>query len=491
MKFTQVVTIAAVIPAVLAGGGGNKKTYGPIGNIKNIVLVQSSTLPFGGTLLTQRRAQLCMENRSFDHFLGYWARTRQGVEAIPNGASNVSPTGETIYSTDKATYISTYDPDHAVLGVTEEIYGPNIPTINAPSVGPATMSGFVMANSVAWNTTDASKLHEVIDGFNPAMLPITTTLASEYAVFDHWYAGVPGPTFPNRAFIMSATSNGMYFNSASDILSGFPQKSIFGALDDAKVSWKNYFGQVPTSLVFKDVRNIPDVLTKLHTMNTFYSDVASGNLPAFSMIDPILFSLPGVPANDNHPPHDIARGELLIKNIYEALRAGPNWHQTLFIITYDEHGGFYDHVSPPDSGIPSPDAASASSTVFKFDRLGVRVPTIMISPWIKKGTVMSFPSGPTANSKFEHSSFSATIKKEFGLDSFLTQRDAWAGSFESVYNLTSPRTDCLTKLPAAPQISLSERLTRTAFITDQITDIENEFEEIVTIFKAIVAGKTP
>jgi phospholipase C len=141
----------------------------------------------------------------------------------------------------------------------------------------------------------------------------------------------------------------------------------------------------------------------------------------------------------------VANGQRLVKEVYEALRAGPQWNQTLLIVTYDEHGGFYDHVATPTAGVPSPDGVRGPPPFFfKFDRLGVRVPTIMISPWIKKGTVVGRASGPTDTSEYEHSSIPATIKKIFNLSSdFLTKRDAWAGTFEHIFTeLDQPRTDC-------------------------------------------------
>ncbi|KAB1220028.1 Non-specific phospholipase C3 [Morella rubra] len=115
----------------------------------------------------------------------------------------------------------------------------------------------------------------------------------------------------------------------------------------------------------------------------------------------------------------------------------------LFVITYDEHGGFYDHVPTPVTGVPSPDGlVGAAPYYFKFDRLGVRVPTLLISPWIERGTVLHGPSGPEPTSQFEHSSIPATVKKIFNLKEFLTKRDAWAGTFEGVLTRNSPRTDC-------------------------------------------------
>jgi len=146
----------------------------------------------------------------------------------------------------------------------------------------------------------------------------------------------------------------------------------------------------------------------------------------------------------------VAEGEKFIKRIYEALRASPVWNETLFIITYDEHGGFYDHVPTPLK-VPNPDGLNSSNPEFNFTRIGVRIPTVMISPWINKHTVVHGPSGPFEDSEYEASSISATLKKVFNISNFLTKRDEWAGTFEHVVmNRTEPRTDCPEKLPDIP-----------------------------------------
>ena len=149
--------------------------------------------------------------------------------------------------------------------------------------------------------------------------------------------------------------------------------------------------------------------------------------------------------NDNHPPHSIKEGEKFLKMVYETLRSSPQWNQTLFLLTYDEHGGFYDHVPPPLA--PKPDHATTHNSLpnFDFDRLGVRVPTIVISPWVEKGNVIRGPS--PSGGHFEHSSIAATVKKVFGLKYHLTRRDAWAATFDVAVTRKSPRTDCPMKLP--------------------------------------------
>jgi phospholipase C len=173
------------------------------------------------------------------------------------------------------------------------------------------------------------------------------------------------------------------------------------------------------------------------------------------VIEQRYFDLKILPGNDDHPSHDVAEGQKFVKEVYEVLRSSPQWNEILFIITYDEHGGFYDHVPTPVKNVPSPDdIVGPEPYYFKFDRLGVRVPTIMISPWINKGTVVHGPNGPYPSSEFEHSSIPATVKKIFNLKSdFLTKRDAWAGTFEGILQLRdSPRTDCPDKLPTPAKL---------------------------------------
>lgn len=168
------------------------------------------------------------------------------------------------------------------------------------------------------------------------------------------------------------------------------------------------------------------------------------------MIEQRYFDCKEFPANDDHPSHDVARGQRFVKEVYETLRASPQWNETALIITYDEHGGFYDHVPTPVVGVPQPDGiVGPDPYYFKFERLGVRVPSFLISPWIEKGTVIHEPNGPTPTSQYEHSSIPATVKKLFGLHSnFLTKRDAWAGTFENYFKIRkTPRTDCPEKLP--------------------------------------------
>jgi len=186
-----------------------------------------------------------------------------------------------------------------------------------------------------------------------------------------------------------------------------------------------------------------------HDMQRFLDDAANGTLPSFSFLDPIYSDSPNYPATDEHPDHDVGLGDHLIAEVYQAVRNGPLWNKTLFLVVYDEHGGFFDHVGPPHDS-PNPDGIVAQDCYppFNFDRLGVRVPAIVASPWIPKATVVHEPA---TSSHFEHSSLSATLLNLLIPDqTFLTKRDSWAAPFDFVLSLDSPRTDCPTSLPLGP-----------------------------------------
>eukprot|EP01121_Diplochlamys_sp_Union-15-3_P002353 TRINITY_DN1205_c0_g1_i2.p1 TRINITY_DN1205_c0_g1~~TRINITY_DN1205_c0_g1_i2.p1 ORF type:complete len:267 (-),score=59.07 TRINITY_DN1205_c0_g1_i2:104-904(-) len=191
------------------------------------------------------------------------------------------------------------------------------------------------------------------------------------------------------------------------------------------------------------------------TLDGFFDDCADGKLPTYSFVEPRYYTIDDTyPANDQHPSHDVAEGEKFLKQLYEAVRNSPQWNSTALIILYDEHGGFYDHVPTPTygDGVPNPDGKIATNG-FNFTRLGVRIPAIIVSPWIEKGTVVHEPKGPYPTSQYDHSSIAATMKKVLGLPKFLNNRDAWAGTFEDIFlQRSTPRTDCPSTLPDPPVV---------------------------------------
>ena len=195
------------------------------------------------------------------------------------------------------------------------------------------MSGFVKAYDYGNNTLDG---RFIMKCFDPKHVPVITTLAQDFLLIDQWHSGVPGPTEVNRAFAASATSYGYATNN--DILYhlGMPQKPIFETLENANKSWNVYFSDAPTMIGFQWTWAHLD---RYKGLSTFYDDASAGTLPAFSWVEPAYFDFFGTPATDQHPDHDVAEGERLIKSVYEALRASPAWNNTLLLVTYDEHGG--------------------------------------------------------------------------------------------------------------------------------------------------------
>jgi len=286
---------------------------------------------------------------------------------------------------------------------------------------------------------------QVMSCFNHTSLPILNTLAMEYTLFDHWHASVPGPTQPNRAFLQSCSSNGDTDGDTETLAVGYPQRTLIQNLMDAGLTWKDWYEDFPTAFLMSQLRTYP---FNFDTMDAFYTACQKGELPDYSFVEPRYFSVSDLLlANDQHPSHEVSQGELLLKNIYEAVRASPQWNSTALIITYDEHGGFYDHVPTP-LNIPSPDGIVATDHPFDYKRSGIRVPTIVVSPWVQKGRVVHRPvNGPTPTSEYEHCSIAATMKKVYNLTQFLNNRDAWAAPFDDIFDLSAPRTDCPQTLP--------------------------------------------
>ncbi|KAI3976030.1 hypothetical protein MKX01_016713 [Papaver californicum] len=395
-----------------------------------IIIFQSSYPSSAAQQPIKTIVVLVLENRSFDHMMGWMKKTiNPNINGVTgnecNPISTKSPS-QSVCFTDDAQFVDP-DPGHSFQATRDQVFGSNSST--------PTMNGFVeQALTMSTNLSET-----VMKGFKPEAVPVFASLVSEFAIFDRWFSALPGPTEPNRLFVYSGTSHGATSHVKKQLLMGFPQKTIFDSLHEDGMEFGIYFQTVPTTLFYRSLRKLK-YISKFHQFDSsFKKDTSEGKLPSLTVIEPRYFDLIRAPANDDHPSHDVANGQKFVKEIYEALRSSPQWNETLFIITYDEHGGFYDHVTTPYENVPNPDGNTGPAPFFfKFDRLGVRVPTIMVSPWIKKGT------GPAPNSEFEQSSIPATIKKMFNLSSnFLTHRDAWAGTFEEVVGeLTAPRTDC-------------------------------------------------
>ena len=390
---------------------------------------------------------LMLENRSFDHMLGYLYSAQgnvspltsqpfeglTGTETNPDGKGGTVGVYQITPSTPSAYFMPGADPGEGYKATNSQLYG----SITAPAAGtPAPMTGFVTdyAYTLGWQAKDPT--YTVLPGtipsmimgcFTPQALPVLSALATGYAVCDHWFASVPTETMPNRAFVCAATSMGQ----VDDNTKSFAVPSIFGSLGAAGQTWGiyGYTNRPLTADDFTDIAGAAGGTIGLFT--DFQAACAAGTLPNYTFLEP-SWSTTG---NSQHPNYNVALGEQLIHDVYEALRTSPNWPQTLFVLTYDEHGGCFDHVPPPWGATP-PDSDTEQPYDFGFNRFGVRVPTVLISPLIAPGTVYR-TSGPTP---LDHTSILATVEQRWNLKP-LTARDAAAPAFGDVLTLATPRTD--------------------------------------------------
>lgn len=213
-------------------------------------------------------------------------------------------------------------------------------------------------------------------------------------------------------------------------------------------------------------------------LDAFAAEVAAGTLPHYSFLEPPYMDNPGSPAGDQHPPHHLLEGERLIAWVYDTLRGNEAvWRKSLLVLLYDEHGGFFDHVPPPAT-VP-PDPASMTGEKFKFDRLGVRVPALLISPWVRKGRV--------DHRVYDHTSLLATVKGLFGLPEFLTRRDAQANLLDDANFLAAPRALADTPANLAALVPSHAPAPR----SKKLSDLQQSLVALSTALGAVGGGGAP
>jgi phospholipase C len=373
-----------------------------------------------------------LENRSFDRMLGALKSLDPRVEGLAGDESNPGPDGYPIKVQPVAEFTGALkpNPDRSFAGTDLQIFG------DVPQPGrTARMNGFVASYRSRPQSDEHSR--NVMHYFSPEKAPVLSALALEFAVCDHWFSSVPGNSIPNHAYVDYGTSFGrvgpnvFYFD--------LPLESIYDRLMEQGRSARIY-QHGPTTLYLPLF-----LLTKQHpelfgTLQQFLKDARAGNLPDYSFVEPDYLDRSGdegnAPSTEGRPV--LSADEFLIAQVYNSLRGNPSlWQSSVLLITYSTHGGFYDHVPPP-AGVPDGFVASAgetgSGTAFSFDRLGVRVPAIIISPYIQRGTV-----DPTV---YEHASIPATLAKLFlPRNERVSYREKFANTFEQVLTLRNPRAN--------------------------------------------------
>jgi phospholipase C len=418
-----------------------------------------------------------LENRSFDNMLGL-----ANVPGVPSPAGNTNTYQNVAYPVTKpAPTVLTTDPGHELPDALQQLA--NIaPDSWSPPLGPyprnrfprdfANGTGFV--DNYVNNTDEGNPAPPTSDHYGDTLKcfgagTMISQLATEFTVCTNWFSSLPGPTWPNRFFAHFASSNGMDCSPTQAQIRGWatsgfsaPHGSIFKALSDKGLSYRIYNdcekygfnscfsddpsksggagggGWVPQVASLQGIW--PDSWYELK--DYFASDLQNGYSYQYTFIEPHygdLYSNTYQGGSSQHPMDDIYGGNALIKFVYETLRRSPVWNESLLIVTYDEHGGFYDSVPPPP-GIPPGDGSpgygqpnTLNTFGFQFDQLGVRVPAVLVSPWVPKNFVDT--------TVYDHGSIPATLEKLFGLQP-LTDRDRNANPVVHELILPEARQDC-------------------------------------------------
>jgi phospholipase C len=359
---------------------------------------------------------MMMENRTYDHYFG----ARSMLEGLPGDGITTAMTNPDLAGNPVALYVPDLqsecvpDPDHSWDG--SRLQWNN-----------GLNNGFVKVQEMGFGAGH----HEVMQYMTRDLLPVSWALADAYTSCDRMFASLMGPTIPNRAYSLIGSSGG--YKSNSDILdnvSALPVPSIYNRLNDAGVDWTYYYGNL--SIANAILTNGPyaidtgptDGTGKVRRFQYFMRDAAAGTLPPVVVIDPAF----GGGGNDDHAPHHPIDGQELIATVYTALAKGPQWkHLVMMIVTYDEHGGFFDHVKPPTFTDDTATVwANMGRDVTGFDQGGFRVPAMVIGPYVKPGYVSSVV--------YEHTSWLAQLAGAFGFDP-LTARMAAATDLSDCLDL--------------------------------------------------------
>jgi phospholipase C len=342
---------------------------------------------------------VCMENRSFDHFLG-WLPGAEGRQA---GLSFPDDKG-TLHSTHHLTAwqgCGFNDPDHSYEGGHRQLNG-------------GRCDGFRRGS----NDDFALGYHTKDD------LPLYAPLTAQATVFDHWFASILSSTYPNRFYTHSAQTDRIDNTTRTSAL-----PTIWDRLAAAGVPATYYFNDLPFLSLWGE-KYVPIA----RPYETFLAQAASGTLPAFSYIDPFFLGEDQGGSNDDHPHADIRRGQAFVSEIVAAVVNGPAWGSTAVVITYDEWGGFFDHVVPPRV----PDLRSSRDLARDFGQMGFRIPAVLVSPYARRGHV--------DHSIYGFESILKMIRYRFGLAP-LVKRDAYARNIARAFDWSSKPQLSLPNLP--------------------------------------------
>ncbi len=393
---------------------------------------------------------LALENRSFDQMLGGLALDGLELDGVSTAHGNRGRTGIFRQEETRVRQMR-LDPRHELAHVLRQLEDGNGNFVSD-------FEDYYESHGV--QVTDADR--QAVMGYYPAdFLPALHRLARDFTVCDRWFASVPGPTWPNRFFLLTGRSNGRVSMPGDDNndfslwrdWDAQDQDTIFDRLNERGIHWKSYFHDIPQSSTLVHQWE-PHNAARYFYIDEFFKDAGGReeDFPQFAFIEPNYM---GFDENDDHPPHDIMKAEQLVASVYNAVRANPRlWHSSLLVVLFDEHGGFYDHVEPPAAAPPD-----GKTLQYTFDRLGLRVPALLVSPWVDRQVV---------HTQFDHTSLLKYLIDKWGLEA-LGERTARATSIALALTRQSPRPDQET----VARIELSE---------EQLSPPDPELEDQATSY---------
>ncbi len=368
---------------------------------------------------------LMMENHSFDNLLGVVPHQVPGRSAVDG-------------LTFKGGRVTNFNP-----GTT----GGRVHATHATS--PCQLNG---APSQAWNASHESFDGGRNDGFVKASgtvamwywdkgdLPFTYSLVKDFPIGERYFCSVLAQTYPNRRFFFCGTASGLIATSDLTFTTPAANGTFFDRLDAHNIDWANYYQDEPSLLIVPNAGSAPGRAARLHKFDSFYTDVAAGKLPQFTFLDP------NYTTTSEENPQDVQVGEEFMAKVVHALTHAPTWSNTALFITYDEHGGYYDHVPPPAAIKPDsiPPMLAPGDLPGAYDRYGFRVPLVVVSPWARKGYVSRVVQ--------DHTSLTAFIERKWNLPA-MTFRDANAAPMTDYFDFSHPAFAKPPALAAAPGLS--------------------------------------
>ena len=427
---------------------------------------------------------LMLENRSFDNLIGYlYADTNNrspngdSYDGLTGSESNPMPQSGSqpprlvpVARETKSTVVPDPDPGEEFQHINVQLFGANYP----PPGGGATNQGFVIDYDqvVQESPKPNADIEQIMRCYDPSGIPCMAEIINRYAVCDRWFASVPSQTWPNRSFVHAASSNGHVNNAPNNPLL-WRIATIFNRMSSMRRrSWRVYFDEFFVSLTRLQMSQLwpPGYSKNFQPFAQFLHDANSGSLPDYAFLEPNFFSNPitGETANDQHPNHDVSVGDAFIGKVFNAIVTSPQWlaNKVLFVITYDEHGGCYDHVSPPTTATPPKKVVGDYG--FDFRRFGVRVPTVVVSPFVPRGSVFRKPEGGL---EYDHTTILATVERRFGIKA-LSKRDAAAPDLGGILSLSQPRNDSAPITIVQPQNEILLSYARADLATEPLNDLQ-------------------